>query len=97
MGRYKHGHAKRPQKGGWSPEYRAWVGMHARCYNRNVKNYKKYGGRGIKVCERWDDFAAFLADMGPRPSARHSIDRFPDNDGDYESDNCRWATARDKP
>lgn len=71
---------------------RTWHGMKARCLNLKDPNY---GGRGITVCERWrDDFAAFLADMGLPPTRRHSIDRHPNNDGNYEPGNCRWATPR---
>lgn len=76
-----------------SPEHRAWKHMRNRCYNPNVKEYPYYGGRGIKVCDRWlESFENFFADMGQRPSSSHSIDRFPNGDGDYEPGNVRWAT-----
>jgi hypothetical protein len=71
--------------------YRSWIQMRARCNNPKATSYAIYGGRGIKVCERWSSFELFLADMGPRPSLKHSIDRITP-DGNYEPANCRWAT-----
>lgn len=79
----------------YAPEYGIWNAMWNRCTNTNVESYERYGGRGIRVCERWESFENFYADMGPRPSANHSIDRV-DNDGNYEPDNCRWATLTEQ-
>jgi hypothetical protein len=70
--------------------------MHQRCIDPNCENWPRYGGRGITVCERWQSFANFLANMGRKPSAAHSLDRYPDNDGNYESGNCRWASASEQ-
>lgn len=72
-------------------EYEAWSKMLRRCRNDFDRSYANYGGRGISVCERWLSFENFYADMGPRPSKQHSLDRV-DNDGNYEPDNCRWTT-----
>lgn len=89
----KHGGAA---GGKLTPEYRSWRSMMKRCYGENDPNYLDYGGKGITVCERWKDFKNFREDMGPRPSAQHSIDRFPNRNGNYEPSNCRWATKKEQ-
>lgn len=86
-----------------TPEYRSWKAMRVRCNNPNIAQYKDYGGRGIKVCQRWNEFLDFLADMGRKPTPKHSLDRI-DVNANYScghcnqcvqngwSANCRWAT-----
>ena len=79
-----------------SPERTAWYDMKSRCLNPNNAYYSRYGGRGIGVCKRWlDSFRAFLEDVGPRPSANHSLGRI-DNNGDYEPGNVRWETREEQ-
>lgn len=90
-----HGHtAGYKGTGKRSAEYGVWIKMKRRCFDDKCPDYPDYGGRGITVCERWLVFSNFLSDMGLRPSPEYSIDRFPDQAGDYKPGNCRWATAK---
>lgn len=78
------------------PEYNTWSKMTQRCNQINNPDYPNYGGRGIKVCDRWRySFEGFLADMGRKPSPQHSLDRI-NNNGNYEPSNCRWATKKEQ-
>lgn len=78
-----------------TPEYRAWLSIKERCLNDKSKSFKDYGGRGIKIFDGWvNDFNSFIGYIGRRPSPKHSVDRYPDNNGHYEPGNIRWATQK---
>lgn len=83
----RHGYAA----GKMHPLYRVWASMRSRCNCPSDTGYAAYGAKGIRVCNRWDKFENFLADMGPRPSPKHTLDRI-ESRGHYEPGNCRWAT-----
>lgn len=79
------------------PEYHSWANMNARCNNENRPDFEHYGGRGISVCDEWkNSYQEFLAYVGRRPSPGHSIDRFPNHNGNYEPGNVRWATKAEQ-
>ena len=91
MTTFKHGHAKVGKK---TSAYQSWRNMINRCNNKNHKSYHYYGGKGIKICERWQDFSNFLSDMG-EPAIGQSLDRI-DNDFDYGPSNCKWSTRAEQ-
>lgn len=84
----KHGMTK-------STEFIIWTLMKSRCNNPNDKDFHRYGGRGIKVCDRWLTFNNFYEDMGKRPSSKYTLDRS-DNNGNYEPSNCKWSTKKEQ-
>lgn len=94
--REKIGRANRTHGMSRTKVYRAWTGMWVRCTNPKFLNYHLWGGRGITVCPRWFEFENFLADVGLPPTPKHSLDRFPNTNGNYEPGNVRWATRSEQ-
>jgi len=94
MSNFKHGHSTKGAPP--SSEYISWLSMKRRCLVPSHKSYGRYGGAGVRIYEGWlDDFSQFFADMGPKPSPRHTLDRI-DGAGDYEPGNCRWASPKEQ-
>lgn len=87
---HRHGLARRGKK---SYLYLIWCSMRQRCKNPKNKGYMNYGGRGIKICARWNKYENFLKDIGDRPTPKHTLDRM-NNNGNYEPSNCKWSTRK---
>lgn len=79
-----------------TPEYHSWENMRQRCNNPRATEYFRCGARGVTVCKQWDSFEVFLADMGPKPTPQHTLDRYPNQRGNYEPSNVRWATKKEQ-
>jgi len=90
------GREERPTQKLYPGEYRSWAAMLTRVRNPNSPTWKHYGGKGIDVCARWLSFQKFFADMGPKLSPKHTLDRYPNPSGNYEPSNCRWATRKEQ-
>src|SRR6185436_15659613 len=92
MSKARHGYRAAGRR---NSTYCSWQAMKQRCLNPKYNKFHLYGGRGIKVCDRWMSFQNFLADMGERPNGK-TLDRFPDVNGNYELSNCRWADINEQ-
>lgn len=91
-GNYQHGYARITNR---HPLYSTWIAMRARCTNRKHPSYKDYGGRGITVCKRWNNFINFIADVGNKPHPKFTLNRI-DNNGNYKPTNVHWASSKEQ-